>query len=44
LHVFQPAPGEWVVTLDEQHIGHGESLRDAAGQVAQVIALEGGAL
>jgi hypothetical protein len=32
------------VALHEEHVSKGESLRDAAAQVAQVLVLEGGAL
>ncbi|HEX4337723.1 MAG TPA: hypothetical protein VH062_17535 [Polyangiaceae bacterium] len=34
----------FAVTLRESHVSRGESLRDAAAQVAQVLLLDGGAL
>ncbi|HEX4336269.1 MAG TPA: hypothetical protein VH062_10175 [Polyangiaceae bacterium] len=32
------------VALHEQHVSHGDSLRDAAAQVAQVLVLDAGAV
>jgi len=42
LIVTREHDGTWIVTLDETLRWSGESLRDAAGQCAQTLAMGGG--